>query len=302
MGKKNGSKGNGGVMKDDPKAYSSEEKDELVKNLKTIYSRISKADNSVWLDKIRLGLILYHARIRLENNFYRHVDEEVISKKTVQRYTRMVLDTASAELYGVKGTDFNTLTVDKRLEKLVGYDSSKGVFDDSIIDSSNHGEITGLLTKTETKDGKEIKTTEETTFKIKINEPTASKISRLKQLEDPDFYLVLSGDDSPLGPKKGKKTDTELDKVKEDLSAVLTDPEIKQLLNKKRTGLLAEICTHVTKIDSQKSIIESKDTQIGALTFKLDAMKKQYGEGPTDNPAVPVISPENESVMQAIGN
>ncbi len=293
----NGSSGSDGGEPKMAEVYTREQTDNLKKNLTNINLRISQADNKVWLEKVRLGLILYYARTKLQRNFYSTIDENTISTKTVQRYTKMVLNTKSAELYGTKGTVFNSLETDKRLENLVGFDSSTDIFDKSSIDSSNHGTVFGpVTTKEKNDDGEEIEKTENGTIEINIADLTMDKITKMKKLSDKDFYKVVGGDDSPLNADlSGDDPVDELKQLKIDFLVYISDAELKVLLNEKRSGLLSTILSMVKDFKSKEAKEKEYINIVELLQFKVATLEKQLVSNPASGLSFPVISTDKIS-------
>jgi hypothetical protein len=181
------------AVKDDQKQeLTPEQLEKYKKTLKEDITKLMSIDDEVISEKketsdkavinyIKIGHELLKARQTLYGKIYDVIDESIMKRKTIQRYTKLILTVDSAKAFSVKGNKsqktINGLKADERLIKLIedGVDNLKS--------------------------------------------PSFTKINYMKELSDDNFKLVLNGENEPytalMKKKKAEREQAEFEKEEE---------------------------------------------------------------------------------------
>ena len=151
-------------------------KEELKKDISTLYQETLTADNKNLVSYISIGNKLLSARKRLGFNFYQTIDEDVIPTKQVQRYIKLVLTTDSEEKFKSLKTMDQT-----KVDALKADSNILGITEEQLNAKNDKG-------------------------KHKFKDPSMAKLMIMKHLSPDEFNGVVKGEPAAETAYENKKT------------------------------------------------------------------------------------------------
>ena len=151
-------------------------KEELKKDISTLYQETLTADNKNLVSYISIGNKLLSARKRLGFNFYQTINEDVIPTKQVQRYIKLVLTTDSEEKFKSLKTMDQT-----KVDALTADSNILGITEEQLNAKNDKG-------------------------KHKFKDPSMEKLMIMKHLSPDEFNGVVKGEPAAETAYENKKT------------------------------------------------------------------------------------------------
>ena len=230
------------VQVDETNVLSKEQIESRVEKAKRLFARVNSSRKATLVEKLEFAKFLLETKKELKNEFYKHITEDVISRKQVGRFLKIILTIESVKNF-VQGMSHKYKEADKIEANLAL------LVEDTRVTS---------LTKEEIE---------------KMKEPTVATIENAKFADsDEDFLKAIEGDEEILKSIKEKKSEISKEKKSE------SDAEAKE----KEIELQKEIASKKPEnmdIDTYQNLLkEEKTTLISLYQAQLDELNNYLKE------------------------
>jgi hypothetical protein len=196
--------------------------DNVTAAMKAAYSSGSTA----LINYIKLGKALMDARNELGSMFYAVIHDDVMPRKSVIRYIRLVAYENSYDILSKKPNDNDKIIADKRVMELLEEDSDISALKDASM----------------------------------------TKLTKMKGLSSKDFDKVINGDDTPLeGTTGGGDVASERRTIKIKLKDLFDDEYANKMMASKINEALLELCKVQEVVKEKDNKITDLEVEIQRL-------------------------------------